>query len=70
MPQQTTLPPESARTMAYIEREAAGTIAQTEQVLGITLPAHARTRLIDHCMQWETAEAARQLRALNLSCPN
>lgn len=70
MPQQKTLPPESARTMAYIEREAANTIVQTEQVLGITLPAHARARLINYCLQWETAEAARQLRALNLYCPN
>ena len=56
--------------LAYIRHAAANTIAQTEQILGITLPAHARTRLLDHCMLWETLEAARQLRTLNFYCPN
>ena len=63
MPEQTTLPPESAATLNYIERESADVIAETETVLGLTLPPDARARLIDYCFFLDTAKNARALRA-------
>jgi cell wall assembly regulator SMI1 len=65
-----TLPPESARVLAYVAAQTADLIAKTESVLGVTLPPEARARLVNHALLYETAEASRQLRALNLYCPN
>ncbi|HEX8071053.1 MAG TPA: hypothetical protein VF546_13945 [Pyrinomonadaceae bacterium] len=64
------LPPESARALGQIERDTAELVAHVEGVLGLTLPDEARTRLVDHALRCETAEAARALRALNFYYPN
>jgi hypothetical protein len=69
--------PDNSRAVAfiksvidYIEGESADAIAQTEAFLGVTLPPESRARIVDFGFQYETTEAVRELRAMNLYCPN
>ncbi len=57
-----SLPPESVRMLRFVARESADVIAQAEAFLRITLPPHARARLIDECLSLETRAAVRALR--------
>ncbi len=70
MPKQMTLPPESARILNDLARDAADLIAETEAILAITLTPDSSARLLDHALRHRTKEVARTLRALNFYCRN
>lgn len=59
-----SLPPESAATLRFIERETDSALAELSNRLGIQSTPELRARIIDCCLAEDTKHAAAELRSV------